>query len=109
MRLLRLAVLALLASAALPRAARAQDDDDDFAAYLALVLTPAGALPSRVVGADVRRAPSAIDFRYGRISFESDDVTNNLALGFGGPAWGRGAGGSARRSAPRRARTATRS
>ena len=87
MRRARLAVIALLAAVAIPTAptaARAQEDGD-FAAYLALIFTPTGALPLRVHGTDDRRAPGAVDFRYGRLRYESDDVTNNFALGYSAP------------------------
>lgn len=70
--------MALVAALALPAATAAAQDGPDVAAYLALIWSPAGALPPIVQGADVG-APLSGSLRYGRLSYgDGGDTFNNF-------------------------------
>lgn len=75
-----LCAAALFASSAPLAAAQ---DEDDVAAYAAMVFTPIGALPPLVTPAmaGISHAPTRINARYGRISFSDDVGFNNLGVG----------------------------
>lgn len=76
-----LSALVLVASTVSPGLARAQSARDGVA-YVAMLNTPAGALPASSHGADVAVAPRSVDVLYGRIDYESGSL-NNIAIGYG--------------------------